>query len=53
MPLPQSRIIAREVHTLKVKPNPPKQATLEKTDAGWKIVHMHRATGQKPESASG
>ena len=24
-------------------------ATLEKTSDGWKIVHAHRATGQKPE----
>ena len=53
VPLPQGRIIARVVHTLKFKANSPKQATLEKTDAGWKFVHMHRATGQKPESASG
>mmetsp|Transcript_62370 Transcript_62370/g.148572 ORF Transcript_62370/g.148572 Transcript_62370/m.148572 type:complete len:140 (-) Transcript_62370:383-802(-) len=28
-------------------------ATLEKTDAGWKFVHLHRATGKKPESTSG
>ena len=23
-------------------------ATLEKVDGGWKIVHLHRGTGQKP-----
>ena len=35
------------------KPNPPKQATLEKTDVGWKFVYVSRATGKKTESASG
>ena len=27
-------------------------ATLEKADGAWKIVHLHRGTGQKPSSSN-